>query len=96
MLLQSPSFECDVLLAPHHGSHHSDPRSVAEWCTPDWVVISRGTPLSPDDGPHRFQAVGAQVLTTDKVGAVRFAVRGGDLSLVTGRGIETMSHRAVP
>src|SRR6185369_9808510 len=33
-------YDCDVLLAPHHGSRRSDPPGFAAWSTPKWVVLS--------------------------------------------------------
>ena len=35
--------DCDVVMAPHHGSRRSDPPGFAAWSTPEWVVISGGT-----------------------------------------------------
>ena len=35
-------YDCDILLAPHHGSRRSDPPGFAAWSTPEWVVISGG------------------------------------------------------
>ena len=35
-------YDCDVLLAPHHGSASSDPPGFAAWSTPEWTVVSGG------------------------------------------------------
>ncbi|MCH2131084.1 MAG: ComEC/Rec2 family competence protein, partial [Pirellulaceae bacterium] len=32
----------DLVMAPHHGSIHSDPEKFAKWTNPKWVVISSG------------------------------------------------------
>ena len=39
--------DCDVLMAPHHGSRRSDPPGFAAWSTPEWVVISGGADSDP-------------------------------------------------
>lgn len=82
--LESPGLEAvtaerpqsfDILLAPHHGSRHSDPPGFAAWCTPKWVIVS-GPRTSPDQQvtTASYEQVGAQVLHTANVGAVQFAV----------------------
>jgi len=65
--------DCDIVMAPHHGSRLSDPPGFAAWSTPEWVVISGG----PGDDPmvrQTYEAVGAAVLNTGEVGAIEFAV----------------------
>ena len=80
--LESPGLETvtaerpqsfDILLAPHHGSRHSDPPGFAAWCTPKWVVVS-GPRTSPEQQvtTDSYEQVGAQVLHTANVGAVEF------------------------
>jgi len=70
---ESQSF--DILLAPHHGSRHSDPPAFAAWCTPTWVVVS-----GPHESPEQqvtvdsYQQWGAQVLHTANVGAIEFTL----------------------
>ena len=65
----------DILLAPHHGSRHSDPPGFAAWCQPSWVVVS-----GPRDGSDQqftaasYRRVGARVLHTADVGSVRFTL----------------------
>ena len=39
-LLAETPLDCDVVLAPHHGSMRSDPPGFAAWSTPEWVIIS--------------------------------------------------------
>lgn len=39
-LLSHPSTPIDVLMAPHHGSIHSQVEKVLDWCKPSHVVIS--------------------------------------------------------
>ena len=43
-VMADPPLDCDVLLAPHHGSEQSDPPGFAAWCTPEWVVMSGRRP----------------------------------------------------
>lgn len=75
-LLAEPALDCDVLMAPHHGSTRSNPRGVVEWCRPEYVVISgsRDFELGRDGDAvaREFYAAGSTVLHTSQHGAVRF------------------------
>jgi hypothetical protein len=42
--MEDPGLDCDIVLAPHHGSELSDPPGFAAWCTPEWVVMSGRRP----------------------------------------------------
>ncbi len=66
-------YDCDVLLAPHHGSRFSDPPGFAAWSTPEWVVISGG---NDDIRPvvETYERAGAQVLITEERGTVQFSL----------------------
>jgi competence protein ComEC len=62
-------YDCDVLLAPHHGSRRSDPPGLAAWCTPEVVVISGGS--DADRLVRRtYEQAGARVFNTGQDGAV--------------------------
>lgn len=65
--------DCDVLLAPHHGSASSNPRGMAAWSTPESVVISGGYEVDPQV-TAAYRAAGAEVLHTAMTGAVTFEV----------------------
>ncbi len=70
-LLAQPPLDCDVLLAPHHGSPRSDPAGVVNWCTPEYAVISSHFPLAdPRYDPYR-RLLGPRALATSDTGAVR-------------------------
>jgi len=69
-LLQSPPFDCDVLLAPHHGSARSNPPELAAWARPEWVVISGGSHGSVESVESAYQASGAEVRNTHEDGAI--------------------------
>ena len=64
-------WDCDVLLAPHHGSQRSNPPGLAAWCTPEVAVISGGLDPDPSATEAAYRASGVQVLNTARVGAVR-------------------------
>jgi competence protein ComEC len=85
--LESPGLEdltaelprdCDVLLAPHHGSRRSDPPGFAAWSTPEWVVVSGG---DGDVAPsvQSYETAGAAVFQTYLDGAVEFQVGSGSI-----------------
>jgi competence protein ComEC len=64
-------YDCDVLLAPHHGSRQSDPPGFAAWSTPDWVIISGSANDDVQSVADTFHAAGAEVFSTAKRGAVQ-------------------------
>ncbi|MCI0491598.1 MAG: ComEC/Rec2 family competence protein [Planctomycetes bacterium] len=72
-LMAELPYDCDVLLAPHHGSRRSDPPGFAAWSTPDWVVISGGNGDDLRPVVLTYEAAGAQVLLTYQTGTVEFA-----------------------
>ncbi|HJQ78623.1 MAG TPA: ComEC/Rec2 family competence protein [Lacipirellulaceae bacterium] len=67
-------YDCDVVLAPHHGSRYSDPPGFAAWSTPEWVVISggRGDAVAPVIATYENE--GAYVVRTHDTGLVKFAI----------------------
>jgi competence protein ComEC len=76
--LESPGLEdvlaelpldCDVVMAPHHGSRLSDPPGFAAWSTPEWVVLSGGRDADPEVRAT-YQRAGAAVFNTGETGAV--------------------------
>jgi len=73
LLAQRP-VDCDVVMAPHHGSARSEPFAFAAWATPEWVVISGDTALVTSDVRTAFRASGARVLHTAESGAIRVVV----------------------
>lgn len=80
--------DCDILMAPHHGSRRSDPPGFAAWSTPEWVVVSGGAEADIAV-EHTYSAAGAKVLNTGKLGAVEFTVRGGTISMRPFRHVPT-------
>ncbi len=69
-LLAEPACDCDVLLAPHHGSAQSNPAGFAGWSTPEWVIVSGGHD-APPAVLAAYEDRGARVLHTARDGAVR-------------------------
>jgi competence protein ComEC len=73
LTLQEP-YDCDVLLAPHHGSPRSDPPGFAAWCRPEWVVISAAPGVYSESANLSYEEAGAGVLSTAESGAVTFEI----------------------
>jgi len=80
VLAEEPT-DCDVLLAPHHGSRNSNPPGLSAWSTPEWVIISGS--LRWDLGPIEaaYRVAGAEVIHTGKTGAVTVVVCGSGVSV---------------
>jgi competence protein ComEC len=78
-------YDCDVLLAPHHGSRQSDPPGFAAWSTPEWVVVSG----SGDDDVRlvvdTYSTAGAEVIPTADRGAVHFCVSRDSIRVATNK-----------
>jgi len=72
-LMSELPHDCDVLLAPHHGSARSDPPGFAAWSTPEWVVVSSG---NADVRPsvRSYELAGAAVFQTNFSGTVEFGL----------------------
>jgi competence protein ComEC len=84
-LIADEPYDCDVLLAPHHGSRRSDPPGFADWSTPEWVVISGSQDLGIAEVTESYESRGAQVLNTSTAGCVSFEL--------SDRGISTSTFR---
>jgi competence protein ComEC len=73
--------DCDVLLAPHHGSAASDPPGFAAWSTPEWTVISGGPSDHLQAAQSAYAGRGGQLLHTAADGAVQVSIHAGHLSV---------------
>ena len=75
-LLAEEPLDCDVIMAPHHGSIRSDPTGFALWSRPEYVVMSGGRDVEPhaatESVKDSYRARGARVFHTAEDGAVRF------------------------
>ena len=82
-LLAQPLIDCDVVMAAHHGSPHSEPEQFMAWSTPEWVVISGGGKRVTDAMELRFAGPASKrhVLRTDQAGAVRVEVDADEITV---------------
>jgi len=69
-LLARPVRKQDVLLAPHHGSLAANPRSLADWSQPDWIVVSAGRGFPGRRLREQYGVYGGRVLSTFEAGAI--------------------------
>jgi competence protein ComEC len=76
-------YDCDVLLAPHHGSRQSDPPGFAAWSTPEWVIVSGAGSDEIEPVVATYRRAGANVLHTNEMGAVQLLLRPGLTRLAT-------------
>jgi competence protein ComEC len=65
--------DCDILLAPHHGSRRSDPPGFAAWSTPEWVVVSCGN-VDVRPAVRSYELAGATAFQTNLHGTIEFAI----------------------
>ena len=71
LLAQEP-WDCDLLMAPHHGSPRSRPAGLALWCRPEWVVVSGSRDVDLEKIATAYED--AQILNTGKAGAVQVSI----------------------
>lgn len=76
-------YDCDLLLAPHHGSAFSDPPGFAVWSTPEWTVISGGLRDRAPDVENAYTSRGSHVLHTADCGAVSLSIADGRLDVAS-------------
>jgi competence protein ComEC len=81
MVLAKRPLACDVAMAPHHGSPHSDPAGFATWCTPKWVVISGGPSARTNEVTQSYRKRRTRVLHTGRHGAVTATIDASGLSI---------------
>ena len=74
-------YDCDVTMAPHHGSASSDPPGFLAWSTPEWTVVSGGQSNRLPEINTTFAAQGSRVLHTAEVGAVNISIADGQVSV---------------
>ena len=81
--LESPGLEdvlaemprdVDIVMAPHHGSMRSLPHDFAQWCTPEYVVISAGDTGRVAAATTAFEQKSAKVFQTARHGAVTVTI----------------------
>jgi competence protein ComEC len=80
-------YDCDVLLAPHHGSRHSDPPGFAAWSTPELVIISGSGGEDVNPVVATYRRTGAVVLRTDRQGTVNALLRPEQIRIATWRNV---------
>jgi competence protein ComEC len=80
-LLAELPYDCDVVMAPHHGSAASDPPGFAAWSRPEWTIVSGGASDRVSAVQEAYAARGSRVLHTADCGAVRVLIADGALSV---------------
>jgi len=73
-LLAAKPISCSILMAPHHGSLHSDPKRVADWSHPKRVIISSGKKPGRRQVVTEYRAAAAEVWSTAVHGAVTISM----------------------
>lgn len=88
-LLAEEPLDCDVVMAPHHGSRRSDPAGFSFWSKPEFVLFSgdRNVEDIPDIEMVKdsYRARGAEVYHTAEDGAVCFELTAGGVKVQTHR-----------
>jgi len=72
-LLAGPPLDCDLVLAPHHGSSRSLPEELLAWCRPECLVISAAA-NEGDAASQAAERAGMQALNTGRCGAVQVTI----------------------
>jgi competence protein ComEC len=80
-VMSDPPLDCEVLLAPHHGSAGSDPPGFAAWSTPEWVVMSGRRPDRTSSAQESYMQAGATVVHTAVNGAIECSISPRDIEI---------------
>jgi competence protein ComEC len=73
-LLADQPIDCDIVMAPHHGSVGSQPREFAAWSTPESVVVSGGASRMNPVFNRIFEKERIRVAHTALDGALRVSI----------------------
>lgn len=73
-LLSIPLGDFDVVMAPHHGSHHSEPEKFVRWANPKHVIVSASRRRIDWRAIETFGEAQRQVWITGRDGAIRCRV----------------------
>ncbi len=77
-LLAELPIDCDLVMAPHHGSLRSDARGFANWSRPEFVVISGSRDVEDianiNAVKRSYGQLGSEVFHTAEHGSVRFLI----------------------
>lgn len=88
-VLAEEPLDCDIVLAPHHGSLRSNPEGFAGWSTAEYVVISgaRNVEDIPDIEAvkNAYRRRGAKVFHTAEDGCIWFEVSKEGITATTFR-----------
>lgn len=87
-VLAEEPLDCDVVLAPHHGSPTSQPEQFAAWSTPEWMIVSGGRAEERERVERAGPSASRTLLYTARQGAVRVTV--------TQAGIDVRAWREQP
>ncbi|MCH2180533.1 MAG: ComEC/Rec2 family competence protein [Mariniblastus sp.] len=74
LLLSRPPVDCDVVMAPHHGSPNSRPDDFLEWSRPEYVLVSASPKKVANQTMEILGRNGRTVHRTGAPGAVRYRV----------------------
>ena len=69
-LVSNVQLDCDLAMAPHHGSAHSHPARFTSWCSPECVVICAGHQRNYERACQPYRDHGVGVFHTARDGAI--------------------------
>ncbi|MGC1273004.1 MAG: ComEC/Rec2 family competence protein, partial [Planctomycetaceae bacterium] len=85
LFARRPEMDCDILFAPHHGGSKANTWELANWATPDAVVVSAGRRVNEKALAATYPD--ARLYLTPRHGAITITVRQNGWM-----GIETSAH----
>lgn len=84
-LLACEPVDCDVALAPHHGSSRSAPDRFVAWCQPEWLVVSGAANEGAAACATASSRPRRRVINTGRSGAVQVTIDAHRLRVQTWR-----------
>ena len=80
---KTPPRQCDILMAPHHGSLSSNPSEIMNWSRPNWVIVSGGEKDNTQEIIEVYSSTGARVHHLNRTGAVSIRLNKDRISVNT-------------
>lgn len=85
LFARHPEVDCDVLFAPHHGGSKANTWELANWATPDAVIVSAGRRVREETLSAVYP--GSRIYLTPRHGAISITFRDSGWM-----GIESAAH----
>lgn len=82
-VVSQPAWDCDVFYVPHHGGKSGHSPKLIAWARPELAIASAGSRGVHPEVAKCYRSLGAELLSTDRSGAIRVRVGAGGVNAVS-------------